>query len=78
MILPFENDTSAIIKRLSQRNFKSNLKQNKIMIVAIALVTFMMFTIFSTGLSFYKNYIKMNTRIVGTSADELITNLTEQ
>lgn len=76
MTWPFENDTNAIVKRLSQRNFKSNIKHNKVMIVAITLVTLMMFTIFSVGISFYQNYTKMNIRIVGTEANEIITNLT--
>lgn len=78
MTLPFENDTSAIVKKLSSRNFRANFRQNRVMILSITLVAFMIFTVFSVGLSFYQNYRKMNQRVTGTTAAGLLTGLSQQ
>lgn len=78
MTLPFENDTRAIVKKLSNRNFYANLRQNRVMILSISLVTFMIFTVFSVGLSFYQNYQMMNERVTGTKAMGLLTGLSQQ
>ena len=78
MTLPFENDTRAIVKKLSNRNFQANLRHNRVMILSAALVTFLIFTVFSVGLSFYQNYRTMNERVTGTTATGLLTGLSER
>lgn len=78
MTLPFENDTRAVVKKLSSRSFHGNLRHNRVMILSAALVTFLIFTVFSVGLSFYQNYRTMNERVTGTTATGLLTGLTEE
>ena len=39
MTWPFENDTSAVVKRLSNRNVAANRKRNIFTILTIALAT---------------------------------------
>lgn len=39
MILPFENDTSAIVKKLAKRNLKTDKSRNVLIIITIALST---------------------------------------
>ena len=43
MTWPFENDTSAITKKLAQRSFKANKLRNIVAVIAIVL-TSMLFT----------------------------------
>lgn len=78
MTKPIEKDARKIAKGLASRNFKANLKHNKVMMIAIALVTFMMFTIFSVGMSFYTNYQTMNLRMKGTNVNGLLTQLSDE
>lgn len=69
----FGNNNTAIIKKLSSRNFKANIKQNKIMIFSILLVTAMIFSVCSVGLSFVENLNSMNLHLKGTTANGLLT-----
>lgn len=74
----FRINNKSMIKKLANRRFNADIRQNKVMITAISLVTFMMLTIFSIGFSFFQNYKTMDVRITGTKANGLITNLTQQ
>ena len=47
MTWPFENDTSAITKKLAQRSFKANKLRNIVAVIAIVL-TSMLFTSVTT------------------------------
>lgn len=76
--LVFGNNNKMVTRSLSDRYFKANRKQNKVLIFSIVLVTFMMFTIFSVGISFYQNYQEMNLHLRGTRADGLIADLSEE
>ncbi|WP_455616273.1 FtsX-like permease family protein [Eisenbergiella sp.] len=74
----FSTNNKSMIKKLANRRFNADIRQNKVMITAISLVTFMMLTIFSLGFSFFQNYKTMDVRVTGTKANGLITNLTQQ
>lgn len=74
----FGNNNAAVIKRLSDRNFKANMKQNKVMVFSIMLVTAMIFTVCSVGLSFLENFNLMNLHLKGTQANGLLTDPTQE
>lgn len=77
MILPFENDTSAIVKKLAGRSFHHERQRNFFAIAALALTTFMIAATFSIGFSYFETYQMQQIRLMGTTADVGITNPTE-
>ena len=54
MTWPFENDTSAITKKLAQRSFKANKLRNIVAVIAIVL-TSMLFTSVITNFAVWNN-----------------------
>lgn len=78
MIMLLENDTKKELNMLAASNFRANVRQNKVMIISITLVTFMIFTVFSIGMSFYYNYQRMNIRLTGTTANGFAASLSAQ
>ncbi len=77
MILPFENDTSAIVKKLARRSFHHERQRNFFAIAALALTSFMIAATFSIGFSYFETYQMQQIRLMGTTADVGITNPTE-
>lgn len=77
MILPFENDTGAIVKKLARRSFHHEQQRNFFAIVALALTSFMIAATFSIGFSYFETYQMQQIRLMGTTADVGITNPTE-
>lgn len=77
MILPFENDTSAIVKKLAGRSFHYERQRNFFAIAALALTSFMIAATFSIGFSYFETYQMQQIRLMGTAADVGITNPTE-
>ena len=72
MTLPFDNDTSKIEKKLSQKILKSDKKRNFFLVMAIALTTLLIGAVFSIGISLVES-VKMNQiRFVGTVAQAAI------
>lgn len=41
MIWPFENDTTAIVKKLAKRNMQSEKRRNLMTVIAVALAAFL-------------------------------------
>ena len=77
MILPFENDTGAIVKKLAGRSFHHERQRNFFAIAALALTSFMIAATFSIGFSYFETYQMQQIRLMGTTADVGITNPTE-
>lgn len=77
MILPFENDTSAIVKKLARRSFHHERQRNFFAIIALALTSFIIAATFSIGFSYFETYQMQQIRLMGTTADVGITNVTE-
>ena len=77
MILPFENDTSAIVKKLSRCSFHHEWQRNFFAIIALALTSFMIAATFSIGFSYFETHQMQQIRLMGTTADVGITNVTE-
>lgn len=73
----FENNNKEVVERLTKRSLRSNKLRNIFVILAIILTTFMTFSIFSIGFSFYKNYSVMMLRLQGSTANVLLNNPSE-
>ena len=78
MTLPFENDTSAIVKKLATRSFHRERQRNLFAIIALALTSFMITATFSIGFSYFETYQMQQIRLMGTTANVGITNVTEE
>lgn len=78
MTWPFENDTSAIEKKLAKRNLHHERQRNLFAIIALALTSFMITAMFSIGFSYFDTFQMQQIRLVGTTADVAITNPTEE
>lgn len=73
----FENNNKEVVERLTKRSLRSNKLRNIFVILAIILTTFMTFSIFSIGFSFYKNYSVMMLRLQGSTANVSLNNPSE-
>lgn len=74
----FENNNKEVVKRIIKRSIRANKTRNIFAIVAIILTTFMISTVFSIGISFAKNYMVMNLRIQGTTANTTLEEATNE
>lgn len=77
MTWPFENDTSAIEKKLAKRSLHHERQRNLFAVIALALTSFMIAATFSIGFSYFDTYQMQQIRLMGTTADVAITNPTE-
>lgn len=67
-----KNNNGAVITRMAKRSFVSNKRRNGIMILAIALSMFMLFTIFTVGGTWLNMQRIQNIRLNGGDFDALI------
>ncbi len=63
-----QNNNTAIIRKITERTLSSDKKRNIFVVVAIMLTTFMLASVFSVGLSFYKTTQRQQTSLMGTTA----------
>ena len=77
MTWPFENDTSDIEKKLAKRSLHRERQRNLFAIIALMLTAFMITATFSIGFSYFETYQMQQIRLMGTTADVGITNVTE-
>ena len=68
MTWPFENDTSAVIKKLTSKSLKANHKRNFFIVMAIVLTTLLMGSVFSAGMSLVESVKMEQIRFAGTMA----------
>ena len=67
MTLPFENDTSAVIHKLTGRSLKANKRRNFFLVMAIMLTTLLIGSVFSVGMSLVES-VKMEQYLAGRMA----------
>ncbi|KKO54792.1 ABC transporter permease [Paenibacillus sp. DMB20] len=75
MMLP--NNNRAIIKKLTGRTLKANKTRNWMVMMAIALTTFLIASVFSIGMSYLKSYHLQQIRVMGTAAHSALTKATD-
>ena len=68
MTLPFENDTSAVIQKLTRRSLKANKRRNFFLVMAIMLTTLLIGSVFSVGMSLVESVKMEQIHLAGTTA----------
>ncbi len=68
MTLPFENDTSAVIQKLTRRSLKANKWRNFFLVMAIMLTTLLIGSVFSVGMSLVESVKMEQIHLAGTMA----------
>lgn len=70
----FGNNNNTIIKKLAKTKYRTNLPRNIVTIIAIALATFLLYSVFCIGLSYGSNMEMQERRLLGTTADAMFIN----
>ena len=78
MTLPFENDTSSIVKKISKRNLKADKSRNIIAIIAIALTTILFTTIFTLGSGLIDTIHDQNIRKQGGDGQAVLNYISDE
>lgn len=68
MTLPFENDTSAVIQKLTRKSLKANKRRNFFLVMAIMLTTLLIGSVFSVGMSLVESVKMEQIHLAGTMA----------
>ena len=68
------NNNNAIINKLAKNTFRTNKKQFRILFITVALSSFMLFAIFTIGLTYLDLSRLQNTRLYGSEYDIVIMN----
>lgn len=77
MTWPFENDTSAAIRRLTRASLKANKRRNVFLVLAILLTTLLIGSVFSVGMSLVESVKMESIRFAGTRAHAAVGHPTE-
>ena len=68
MTLPFENDTSVVIQKLTRRSLKTDKRRNFFLVMAIMLTTLLIGSVFSVGMSLVESVKVEQIHLAGTMA----------
>ncbi|MDE7204158.1 MAG: ABC transporter permease [Lachnospiraceae bacterium] len=74
----FYNNSKAAVQRLAKNSYGANKRRNTFVVLALALTAFMITSVFSLGFSYFDTFQLQQIRLMGTTADVAITNLTEE
>ena len=78
MIFMLENNNRRIICRMAKSSVKKNSGRNWILFLAILLASFMLFSIFTVGITYFKMYRIQNIRLNGGDYDAVLYGITEE
>lgn len=73
-----KNNNQKVISRMAGRSLKNNRRRSMIMIMAVALATFMLFSVFTVGITYFKMQKTQNIRLNGGEYDAILYGLTEE
>ena len=73
-----KNPNQNIIKRMVWKNLKGNLGKNITLILSVLLSSFMIFTIFTVGNSYFKLEKIQNIRMSGAEFDAILYGVTDE
>ena len=71
-------DNKGIIQKISTRSLKQNITTNRIVVLAVILMTFMFTTVFTIGISIAQNMNTMLIRQEGNIARTIISRTSEK
>lgn len=72
------NNNRGIIKRMAGNSLRKNRGRNLILFLAIVLASFMLFSIFTVGITYFKMYRIQNIRMKGGDYDAVMYGITEE
>lgn len=72
-----KNNNQAVIKCMAKKNLKSNLRRSVTIIVAVLLSSFLLFSVFTVGLTYLKMQRLGNIRLNGGDFDAIMYGVTE-
>lgn len=73
-----KNNNDAVITKMAKRNLASNKRRSMTMILAVILSSFMLFSVFTVGATYYEMQHIQNIRMYGQDADAIIYGFTEE
>lgn len=73
-----KNNNSAVITRMASRSLFGNRRRSVIMIVAVALSSFLLFSVFTVGVTYFKMWHIQNIRLNGNDSDAIMYGVTEE
>ena len=72
------NNNRKIISRMAKSSIKKNSGRNLILFLSILLASFMLFSIFTVGITYFKMYRVQNIRLNGGDYDAVLYGITEE
>ena len=72
------NNNRKIISRMAKSSIKKNSGKNWILFLSILLASFMLFSIFTVGITYFKMYRVQNIRLNGGDYDAVLYGITEE
>lgn len=73
-----KNNNRQVISRMAVKSLKSNRRRSLIMFVAVVLATFMLFSVFTAGITYFKMQKVQNLRLNGGKYDAIMYGLTKK
>lgn len=73
-----KNNNQPVIKRIAKTNLKSNFRRSITMIFAVLLSSFLLFSVFTVGLTYLKMKKLQNIRLNGADFDAVLYGVTEE
>lgn len=73
-----KNNNQAVVKRLAKNNLKSNRRRSLSMVLAIMLSSFLLFSVFTVGVTYLKMQRQQNIRLNGAEFDAIMYGISEE
>ena len=73
-----KNNNQSVIKRIAKTNLKSNFRRSITMIFAVLFSSFLLFSVFTVGLTYLKMNKLQNIRLNGADFDAVLYGVTEE
>ena len=73
-----KNNNQPVIKRIAKTNLKSNFRRSITMILAVLLSSFLLFSVFTVGLTYLKMNKLQNIRLNGADFDAVLYGVTKE
>ncbi len=73
-----KNNNMSVVYRMAAKSFKSNKRRNGTMLLAVLLSSFMLFSVFTIGISYFKMLRLQNIRLNGAEFDAIMYGTTDQ
>ena len=72
------NNNGSVIRRLAERSVRNNRNRSMILGAAVALASFMLFSVFTVGLTWLDMYQLQNVRLNGGEFDAVLYGITDE